>query len=221
MINIMIVHYNTPDLTECLVKSINKFTPDSKIYIFDNSDKLPFVAKFDNVEVIDNTNGEIIDFIKFRKRFIRTDEPFYSPKHCYTIQKFIDLYNIPFILLDSDVLLKKDISELYDERYAFIGGYRRKRIAPFICFINSEKLKQSGVKYFDENHMLGINGSTEDTGCMLYRNEDKLEHRIIDFNDYIEHYSGGSYDQKIFNMLHRGQATKEEWLKQHKDLYNE
>ena len=42
MVNICIVHYNTPLLTEYLIKSINKFTPNSKIYIFDNSDKEPF-----------------------------------------------------------------------------------------------------------------------------------------------------------------------------------
>ena len=62
MINILIVHYNTPKLTECLIKSINKQTPDSKIFIFDNSDKLPFTYRQDNIEYIDNTKSQIIDF---------------------------------------------------------------------------------------------------------------------------------------------------------------
>lgn len=44
-INILIVHFNTPRLTECLVKSINKFTPNSNIYIFGNSDEFPFTAE--------------------------------------------------------------------------------------------------------------------------------------------------------------------------------
>ena len=48
MINICIVHYNTPLLTEYLIKSINKFTPNSKIYIFDNSDKEPFTYRQKN-----------------------------------------------------------------------------------------------------------------------------------------------------------------------------
>ena len=62
-INILIVHYNTPHLTECLVKSINKFVSyECTIYIFDNSDKDPFTAKFDNVTIFDNTKGQIIDF---------------------------------------------------------------------------------------------------------------------------------------------------------------
>ena len=62
--NIVIVHYNTPYLTECLVRSINLFVEDAIIYIFDNSDKKPFTAEFDNVTILDNTKGQIINFDK-------------------------------------------------------------------------------------------------------------------------------------------------------------
>jgi len=34
-INILIIHYNTPKLTEALIKTINKFVVDCNIYIFD------------------------------------------------------------------------------------------------------------------------------------------------------------------------------------------
>ena len=62
-INILIVHYNTPFLTKCLVKSINKFTPGANIYIFDNSNVAPFDSSFlDNVTILDNTRGQYIDF---------------------------------------------------------------------------------------------------------------------------------------------------------------
>ena len=67
--NIVIVHYNTPKLTECLVKSINKFVEGAKIFIFDNSNKSPFTAKFDNVTIYDNTNGQIIDFDEWLKKY--------------------------------------------------------------------------------------------------------------------------------------------------------
>ena len=51
-----------------------------------------------------------------------SENRYYSAKHCYTIQKFMDMYpEMPFILLDSDVLLKKDISDVFDEKFAFIG----------------------------------------------------------------------------------------------------
>ena len=51
--NILIIHYNTPYLTECLVRSINLFVEGATIYIFDNSNEKPFTAKFDNVTVFD------------------------------------------------------------------------------------------------------------------------------------------------------------------------
>ena len=63
MTNILIVHYNTPKLTECLVKSINKFVgTNCNIYIFDNSDKLRFTYSQENLTIFDNTHGQIINF---------------------------------------------------------------------------------------------------------------------------------------------------------------
>ena len=67
--NILIIHYNTPYLTECLVRSINLFVEDAVIYIFDNSTDRPFTAEFDNVTVFDNTKGEIIDFDKWLEKY--------------------------------------------------------------------------------------------------------------------------------------------------------
>ena len=55
--NILIIHYNTPYLTECLVRSINLFVKDAVIYIFDNSNEKPFTAKFDNVTVFGESAG--------------------------------------------------------------------------------------------------------------------------------------------------------------------
>lgn len=43
--NILIIHYNTPYLTECLVRSINLFVEDAVVYIFDNSNEKPFTAQ--------------------------------------------------------------------------------------------------------------------------------------------------------------------------------
>lgn len=53
----VIVNYNTPQFIEKLIMSINKFVKDAHITVFDNSDKLPFVNTFDNVKVVNNTNG--------------------------------------------------------------------------------------------------------------------------------------------------------------------
>ena len=91
MVNICIVHYNTPLLTECLIKSINKFTPDSKIYIFDNSDKYPFTYKQHNIIYFDNTKGEIINFDEWLKN-IQTEKNQLKKQTCLDQQSIHILF---------------------------------------------------------------------------------------------------------------------------------
>ena len=224
-INFCIVHYNTPELTECLIKSINKFTPDCQIYVFDNSDKFPFVYRQSNITYLDNTNGQIINFSEWIKKYPQHCGFCYSAKHCYTIQKCIEIIGKPFILLDSDVLLKCDVSELWDEELAFVGHLSdsKKRVYPFICFLNPQLLDRYGIKYFDDTRMLELNGRGEniakDTGATLYLAKDKIPHGEIDYNDFIVHYGGGSYGERAFKMLHRGQISKDEWVEDNKNLW--
>ena len=225
IINILIVHYNTPKLTECLIRSINKQVQhNSNIYIFDNSDEMPLLYRQNNIVYIDNTEKQIIDFDEWLKRFEGRHRVCYSAKHCYTVQKFIDLYNIPFILLDSDVLLKKDISELFDTSMGFIGDIsNRKRVFPFICFINPEKLTEHGIQYFIEDKMYGLppnsNNYDWDTGAVLYDNRNVLPYKAINYKDYIEHYTAGSYKEDVFNILHKGQISKEKWIEKNKQYW--
>ena len=162
-VNICIVHYNTPHLTTCLVKSINKFVPSSKIYLFDNSDKLPFRYRQDNLIYMDNTKGQIIDFDKWLLNYENRNlsngknNGFGSAKHCYTIQKCMELIGENFILLDSDILLKKDISNIFDNKYVYVGEsayqincknikqHGIKRLLPFLCFINVSLCKEKNI----------------------------------------------------------------------------
>ena len=67
--NFLIINFNTQDFTERLIMSINKFNNGAKIIVFDNSDKEPFVNKFKNVMVIDNTTGQYINFDSFINRY--------------------------------------------------------------------------------------------------------------------------------------------------------
>ena len=66
--NVCIIHYNTPVLTAHLVKSINKHTPGTNIFIFDNSDQYPFINSFNNVTGFDNTTRQIINFGQWLKK---------------------------------------------------------------------------------------------------------------------------------------------------------
>lgn len=66
---ILTVHYNTQEATDAMIRSVNKHVHDCTIHVFDNSDTRPFVNTFDNVEVIDNTQGQIIDFDYWLQRY--------------------------------------------------------------------------------------------------------------------------------------------------------
>lgn len=226
-INVLIVNYNTQKLTEACIKSINKHTPGVNIYIFDNSDKEKFTNTFSNVTIIDNTEGQVINFDEWLKNFpehekspIGNGNNYASSKHCISVQKAIDIIDDNIILMDSDVLIKKDISELWDEKYIYVGGYEHnkwhdKRLMPFICFINVNMCKKYGIKYFDENRIVGltVNGEKYDTGCSFYVDSEKYEHKEINIFGYIKHFAQGSWKRKNLNF--------EKWLEINKNLWAE
>lgn len=235
MINFLIIHYNTPQLTECLVKSINKFVgTDCSVYIFDNSDKHPFKYRQNNLTIFDNTHGKIIDFNDFLKKYPNTlnnsskENNFASAKHCYSVDKCFDLINDNFILLDSDVLLKKNISELYDENYIYIGeigqqalknGKKSKpRVIPYLCFINVKECKKNGIRYFDGEHMLGLRKNNSEnnlyeTGSWFLESVNKYKHKDINVNEYINHYGSASFNEK------NNEEKIEKWLKINQTLW--
>ena len=226
-INVLIVNYNTQKLTTACIKSINKHTPGANIYVFDNSDKEPFVNEFENVKVIDNTGGQIINFNEWLKNFpehekspIGSGNNYASSKHCASVQKAIDIIGDNVILMDSDVLIKRDISEIWDEECIYVGGYEHnrwhdKRLMPFICFINVNMCKKYGIKYFDENRIVGltVNGEKYDTGCSFYVDSEKYKHKEINIFDYIKHFAQGSWKRKNLNF--------EKWLEINKNLWAE
>lgn len=233
--NIVIVHYNTPRLTECLVKSINLFVEDANIYIFDNSDKLPFTAKFDNVTILDNTKGQIINFNKWLEKYPNKGRSngrtngWGSAKHCYSVEKCMEILKENFVLLDSDILLKRDISNLYRDDLIYIGNVVTqpnstvKRVLPFICYINVKMCLEKKVHYFDENYMHGLSYTKNnpyadryDTGGAFYLQASNFKHEEIDYNNYVVHYGHGSWHKS-------GEKTKinaGDWLKFYKKLWS-
>ena len=237
--NVCIVHFNTPVLTAHLVKSINKHTPGTNIYIFDNSDKRPFINYFNNVTVFDNTKGQIINFDKWLKKYPdRTKSGgkannWGSAKHAYSVEKCMELINEPFVLLDSDVLVKKDFTPLYDEIVCYKGeviyqpNSKVKRVVPFICFINTPLCKEKGVHYFDENYMHGLRvgavGDRYDTGAALYllTEKKKSPHREIKVADYIVHYGNGSWVDAAEKMKKPKHIPAMDWLNKYKDFWSD
>ena len=243
MANILIVNFNTQNLTEACIKSVNKFSPGCNIYVFDNSDKEPFVNTFENVTVLDNTKGLIIDFDEWlgkypsSKKSREATKIHGSAKHCYTIEKCISLIPDGFILLDSDVLLKKDVTELIDEDCAYVAAVENeprttiKRVVPFVCYINSKMCLENDIHFFDENYMHGlmktIKGERYDTGAAFYIHAKKYKTREINYHDYVVHFKGGSWFD-TYNKYEKRKArgkknliSSEEWLRKFSILYDD
>lgn len=227
-VKIGIVHYNTPTLTKALIHSINKYTPNATIYIFDNSDKSPLLYRQDNIVYFDNTKGKIIDFQAFLKKYenqlsaICKRSNYGSAKHSYSIEKLMELIGDNFILLDSDTLLKKDISGLNDDRYIYVGETgeavktRHTRVFPFCCYINVKQCKENGIHYFNDKYMAGIDGRGDndfyDTGAYFYASCKGKNIKIIKHTDYVVHMASASWQNK--------QNNEENFLKKYQNLWD-
>ena len=237
---IAIIHFNTPELTESCILSIRKHGgKDYRIVVFDNSDERPFRIQMPGVEVIDNTQGQLIDFDKLLAAFPQRNASigcargcdFASVRHMRTVQELWRLLPDGFVLVESDVLIKRNIDEFFREEYSFVAYVQRQqphnpfgigRILPMLCWLNVPKFVAEGVQYFDPNRTYGLKADRNDrtnwydTGASLL--EDVLSHRPrlkglhIDIREYVEHFGSGSWRN---NNL-KAQA---EWLKQHRKLW--
>ena len=237
---IAIIHFNTPELTEACILSIRKHGGRNyRVVVFDNSDNRPFRVQMPGVEVIDNTQGQLIDFDKLLSAFPQRNASigcakgcdFASVRHMRTVQELWRLLPDGFVLVESDVLIKRNIDEFFREEYSFVAYVQRQqphnpfgigRILPMLCWLNVPKFVAEGVQYFDPNRTYGLKADRNDrtnwydTGASLL--EDVLSHRPrlkglhIDIREYVEHFGSGSWKN---NNL-KAQA---EWLKQHRKLW--
>ena len=225
--NVCIVNFNTPELTRAAIRSLWKNTSDCKVTVFDNSDLLPF-GKMDNVEVIDNTKGQLIDFDEFLSHYpkrIPSPNGWASAKHSKTIDYLFGLFPDGFVLMDSDVLVKRDISDLFDDEYLFVGkkrdgeddrDNRNPRLLPFLCWLNVRMCSDNGICFFDGRRSWklypGGPDTWYDTGGSFLRAciKSGLPVRYVDIDDYMIHFYGGSYKK---DKDWRG------WLEQYKNLY--
>ena len=225
MITVCIVNYNTQRLTECAIRSLWKHTPEARVVVFDNSDQNPFVAPLGNVEVIDNTNGQVIDFDTELAKYpnkeysLRNRSNFGSAKHTMSIDWLMDYCKDGFMLADSDVLFRKDITPLVLHHRAAVGETQVKDgimlLRPMLCWINVPMLKEYGIRYFNGQKMWALSGiypeNRYDTGAWFY--EELVRHRLsfcdTDTSPYILHFGHGSWKDK----------DPEEWLNDNKELW--
>ena len=220
--NVAIVHFNTPELTRAEILSLWKNTPDCSITVFDNSDKRPFVP-MDGVRVIDNTKGQIINFEKELAKYpdkTQTRNEWASAKHAMSVDYLFDVLSDGFVLSDSDVLFKKDISDIFDLDAIVSGSISTTgmipRLRPFLCWINVPICKRYGIRYFDGKRSWHLCKDKRlrkyDTGASFLEDCQKSGEykRIIALKDYIEHLGAGSWQETDWRK----------WLEEHKNLYN-
>lgn len=223
---LFIAYFNTPELTEAAVRSFRKQDFDGCIVIFDNSDKHPWTAKMDGVEVIDNTKGQLIDFNAELERHPRRDKlsgdwqgcGFGSVKHMMTVEWMLQHSEEPFLLADSDILLKANIYEMIDPAYTAVGtvdaGWNNprgiQRLLPFLCYINAPKCRKLGLHYYDPNRAWALDKKSDsrwyDTGASFLEDLLKCKQaslKQIDINQKMLHLGSGSWMNKL---------TYKDWL---------
>ena len=233
---VVIVNFNTTDLTVAAIRSLNKHTPGCKVVVFDNSDKEAFLSGkpkdadelLGNVDVIDNTKGQLIDFEQFLAeypdKYPTPENNWGSAKHCKTIDYCMDLFPEGFLLMDSDVLVRKDVTPFFDSSYAWSGlvdlhrnrwNYKLPRVLPYLCYINVPLLKANGVRYFNGEKMWALSHRHPDmwydTGCWFYEacHGFSLPENHLNIDDYILHLRHGSW-----NACEAG-----EWLEANRELW--
>lgn len=228
--DLLTIHYNTPEMTEALARSVAKYMPGSTLHVFDNSNKRPFPKTLPNVKVIDNTMGQIIDIEKWLDMFPEKQQKhaevnlWASAKHCKSVDTCFDLLPGGFILLDSDTLIEKDLQELWDESVSYVGWEEHyaapmdvERVCPFCCYLNVPLLRENGIRYCNDNYMWMLSDKEPnkfyDTGAWLYKavKDAGLPKRVAKWWSYVLHYGSASW--------HPARMKKDkwkEWLHQHR-----
>lgn len=233
---VCIVNYNTPELTRAAIRSISKHGGDGyEFIVFDNSDKTPFGA-MDGVDVVDNTKGQIINFADELKKYPKKNVGigcavgcnFGSVKHMMSVEWLLQNTKEPFMLCDSDILVRESIEEFFDDTQAAIGKIHTNnplnvpRLEPMLCWLNAPMLREAGIHYFDPTRSWGLLPNRDDknnwydTGASVLEDikAKALPWREVDIDEkHIYHLGSGSWKN--------AGTTANEWLEQNRDLWDD
>jgi len=230
-VTVLTINFNTPELLDACLRSVRKCMGEKqRVVVVENSTERPYRNTFPNVEVIDNTKGKMVNFEKrlayYPDKWLnRTANNWASARHTMTIDAMMDVLTDGFIVIDSDVLLKRDLKPIADRYKACVSEIQTqkerkgsvKRFCPYCQWVNVPMLKEHGIRYFNGNYMWLLTRTFPncwyDTGAWLYKavNDKCLPYTRIDFNDYIVHYDHGSHPVYGVNAS--------EWLETNRTLY--
>ena len=239
---IAIVHFNTPELTEAAILSVRKHGGENyDVLVFDNSDCRPFIKKMDGVTVLDNTRGQILDLdAELRKYPNRSyymgcaeGNNFGSVKHTLSVQWLMDNLDEPFLLMDSDILLKANVEQMFMDEQCCVGHvqtwmksknpFQIDRIVPILLFINPKLCREGGAKFFDPERSFGLQKGGRknkrnwyDTGASFLEDiktkKPQCHGKAIDIRTLMVHFQSGSWRRLKLN-------TQLEWLEANKELW--
>jgi len=252
---VAIIHFNTPELTEAAICSLRKQTGNRyDVVVFDNSDKRPFSIHnsqltihngLEGVKVIDNTKGKYIDFDKELAKYPDMEARLGklsnqgSVKHILSVQKLWELIPEGFILMESDVLIIRNIDFLWDENFAAsgkvqylqrVGRKEKDRLLPFLCYMNVPKLVANGARYFDPERCWNLHKGENnpanywDTGACLLDDIRKTKPALVcrcwpNLDHYFLHYHGGSWRHDLAGQKTWLNANSVHWfIPENKDV---
>jgi hypothetical protein len=237
MKQIATIHYNTPELTEAMILSLRKVGMDWPVTILDNSDKRPFKKKMDGVKVINNRKGKIIDLDAELEKF-ENKNPNHSEcnrwgsvRHIMSVQKLWELLPDGFLLVESDVLVRKNLEFMCVDSECTVGHvqwhqpgnlYDIPRLVPMICWINVPLCVAGGARYYDPERCWMLYHEEEDkrnwydTGASFLEDirtlKPQCHGKAIDIRPLMLHYQKGSWER---NDL----ADQKEWLERNANLW--
>jgi hypothetical protein len=181
--------YNTPDITEYMVKTFCNLYKETPILICENS-----------------TDEKTINFLNENKiPYIRNKNGLHAPSVDLLLNNITTDYAL---LVDTDILFLKDISYIFEqfvsnditlmgEIVGDRGGKKlHKRVNPWHCFINVKHIKQYNIKFYDEYRLKSRNEIRYDVGSSFFEDIHKLKLKIADFNGqdiYYKHFEGMSW----------------------------
>lgn len=249
---VAIIHYNTPELTEAAILSLRKHGGETyEVVVFDNSAEAtdqktgekyparPFTAEMPGVTVIDNTQGQIIDFDKELAKYPDKSPDigcvkscvFGSDKHMITVQYIMDhVLTDGFLLMDSDILIQRNVDFMFQYDQCCVGTiinsagpHRYERLAPMLLWINSKMCREGGAVFFDPERSWALHGGNFenpkngwDTGAALLQDirtkKPQCHGKSIDIRPYIYHFGSGSWYKN-------DAGRQQQWLNEHRDLW--
>lgn len=210
-LTIVTCSYNTPKVTEVMLKSFIKVHGDG-----------PF-----NLLVSENsTNNETQDILD-SANIVYLKNP--GSTHAEGVQKLLDACSTKYALLvDTDIVFKSDVSLLLDvmkkneltmlgQVCGSRGGFNlHPRVHPWFCLINVENIKKHNIRFTDMNRVKSTNSEAfyknvpinnarpnntvlmYDVGATFYEDITKVGLRIANIpnlDKWFIHYEGSSWQR--------------------------